>query len=210
MWSKNFLYFITQKNAPDGSVILLHACAHNPTGIDPTLGQWAIIADVLKEKNHFPFFDFAYQGFATGNLDQDASAIRLFVDRGFECLVAQSFSKNLGLYCERLGCLCVVTNNANRVAPIKSQLERIVRAVFSNPPAHGSRVASIIFNDQQLYKEWQDELRAMSHRLHAMREGLYTALIENNTPGDWSHLQSQIGMFSFLGLSSKKSSSHFK
>jgi aspartate/tyrosine/aromatic aminotransferase len=188
--------------APKRSVILLHACAHNPTGIDPTLEQWGTIMKCLEERDHLAFFDFAYQGFASGNMEHDAAAIRLFVAAGKECFVAQSFSKNLGFYSERLGCLTTVTSSPDQAQRVASQMKRIIRASYSNPPGHGARVAAQIMTTPALFTEWENELRVMSSRLSDMRQQLYEALVSNNTPGDWSHLQTQIGMFTFLGLTS--------
>jgi aspartate aminotransferase len=116
------LYDLTFKTAPDGSIFVLHACAHNPTGVDPTREQWKEIAAIMKEKNHFPFFDSAYQGFASGDLDRDAWPVRYFVEQGFELFIAQSFAKNLGLYGQRVGCLTVVVKDASVVKPMHSNM----------------------------------------------------------------------------------------
>ena len=120
--------------APEGSVILLHGCAHNPTGIDPTPSQWAELAQICIEKKHLPWFDVAYQGFATGSLDTDAFAPRLFVEKGLEILVCQSYSKNLGLYGERVGAIVMVCETQDAANRVLSNLKRIARAVYSNPP----------------------------------------------------------------------------
>mmetsp|Transcript_6373 Transcript_6373/g.9686 ORF Transcript_6373/g.9686 Transcript_6373/m.9686 type:complete len:228 (+) Transcript_6373:547-1230(+) len=146
------------------------------------------------------FFDFAYQGFASGNMELDAAAIRMFVASGKECFVAQSFSKNLGFYSERLGCMMTVTSTPDQATNVKSQLCQIIRGMYSNPPSHGARVAAQIMTTPTLFTEWEQELRLMSSRLSEMRQMLYEALVANNTPGDWSHIQTQIGMFTFLGL----------
>ena len=122
------------KNAPNKSIILLHACAHNPTGADPTKEQWETICNIVTEKQHFTFFDCAYQGFATGDLDSDAYAIRLFVNRGLELLCAQSYAKNFGLYGERIGALHVVSQTPTIGKIVLSQLKVIIRAMYSNPP----------------------------------------------------------------------------
>lgn len=179
---------------------MLHACAHNPTGVDPTPEQWEIIKDCITERDHLPFFDFAYQGFASGNMEHDAAAIRTFVASGKECFVAQSFSKNLGFYSERLGCMMTVTSTPDQALHVRSQLQQIIRGMFSNPPSHGARVAAQIMKTPTLFTEWEQELRMMSSRLSEMRQLLYETLVSSNTPGDWSHLQSQIGMFTYLGL----------
>ncbi|KAI6084866.1 pyridoxal phosphate-dependent transferase [Hypoxylon rubiginosum] len=190
--------------APEGSIILLHACAHNPTGVDPTLDQWKEIAEILRVKKHFPFFDTAYQGFASGDLMRDNAAVRYFVDQGFELVVAQSFAKNFGLYGERAGCFHVVTAPApdaeTTIARIASQLAILQRSEISNPPLYGARIASIVLNDPKLFAEWEDNLRTMSGRIISMRNALRAKLEELGTPGTWNHITDQIGMFSYTGL----------
>ncbi|KAK4227431.1 aspartate aminotransferase, cytoplasmic [Podospora fimiseda] len=198
----------TLANAPDRSIVLLHACAHNPTGVDPTPEQWREIAAILKEKNHFPFFDTAYQGFASGDLDRDAGAIRYFVEQGFELVIAQSFAKNFGLYGERAGCFHYVaapaSDAANTTTRVASQLAILQRSEISNPPIYGAKIASIVLNDPALFAEWQENLRTMSGRIISMREALRSKLEELGTPGQWNHITDQIGMFSFTGLSEKQ------
>lgn len=190
--------------APAGSIILLHACAHNPTGVDPTQPQWREIAAAVRARRHFPFFDCAYQGFASGDLERDAWAVRHFVAAGFELCVAQSFAKNFGLYGERAGCFHFVAgpgpDAAASAARIASQLALLQRSEISNPPAYGARVASTVLNDPALFAEWQADLRLMSGRIREMRAALRAALEALATPGDWSHVTEQIGMFSFTGL----------
>jgi len=192
------------ENAPDGSIVLLHACAHNPTGVDPTLDQWREIAALMKAKKHFPFFDCAYQGFASGDLDRDAAAIRLFVEEGFELVIAQSFAKNFGLYGQRAGCFHFVAAPSEEAEDITtrvaSQLAILQRSEISNPPIYGARIASIILNDPALFAEWQENLRTMSGRIIEMRKALRSKLEELGTPGQWNHITDQIGMFSFTGL----------
>ena len=190
--------------APADSVIILHACAHNPTGIDPSREQWKQIADLIERKKLFPFFDSAYQGFASGDPDKDAWAVRYFVERGFELFCAQSFAKNFGLYCERVGNLIVVQKSARTSAAMASQFTLLVRAMYSNPPAFGSRIVSTILNDAALRSEWMESIRTMSSRIMKMREALYSHLIKLNTPGKWNHIVEQIGMFSYTGLNEKQ------
>ncbi|RCI09347.1 hypothetical protein L249_3698 [Ophiocordyceps polyrhachis-furcata BCC 54312] len=191
--------------APDRSIILLHACAHNPTGVDPSMDQWRELAAVLKRKKHFPFFDCAYQGFASGNLARDAAAVRYFVDEGFELLVCQSFAKNFGLYGERAGCFhlvaCPGPDAAEDAGRIASQLAILQRSEISNPPLYGARIASTVLADAELFAEWEDNLRTMSGRIIAMRKELRSKLEALGTPGTWNHITDQIGMFSFTGLS---------
>ncbi|ROW05105.1 hypothetical protein VSDG_00616 [Cytospora chrysosperma] len=197
-------------DAPDRSIILLHACAHNPTGVDPTDEQWREIAEIVRQKKHFPFFDTAYQGFASGDLDRDAGSIRYFVEQGFELLVAQSFAKNFGLYGERAGCFHYVASPSPSTSPspaqetttrVASQLAILQRSEISNPPIYGARVASTVLNDEGLYAEWKENLRTMSGRIVAMRTALKAGLVALGTPGNWDHITDQIGMFSFTGLS---------
>ncbi|KAI9692964.1 MAG: Aspartate aminotransferase, cytoplasmic [Bathelium mastoideum] len=194
--------------APEGSIIVLHACAHNPTGVDPTQAQWEQIAKTIRAKNHFPFFDCAYQGFASGDLARDAWAVRYFVEQGFELCIAQSYAKNFGLYGERAGCFHFLTSpasdasdTANRVA---SQLFILQRSEISNPPAYGARIASLVLNDKALFAEWEANLRTMSGRIIDMRQHLRTKLEQLGTPGTWNHITDQIGMFSFTGLTEQQ------
>lgn len=192
------------KSAPAGSIILLHACAHNPTGVDPTQEQWKAIAEVMKQRSLFPFFDCAYQGFASGSLDKDAWAIRYFVEQGFELLIAQSYAKNFGLYGERAGCFHFVTspgaNAQDTIARVGSQLAVLQRSEISNPPAYGARIASLVLNDPSLFAQWEEDLRTMSGRIIQMRSSLRSKLESMGTPGTWKHITEQIGMFSFTGL----------
>ncbi|KAL1638956.1 Aspartate aminotransferase, cytoplasmic [Diplodia intermedia] len=198
----------TIKGAPEGSIILLHACAHNPTGVDPTQEQWKAIAEVIREKNHFPFFDCAYQGFASGDLAKDGWAIRYFVEQGFELVIAQSYAKNFGLYGERAGCFHFVTapgsNASDVVDRVDSQLKILQRSEISNPPIYGAKIASTVLNDPALFEEWKDNLRTMSGRIIDMRKALRSKLEELGTPGTWNHITDQIGMFSFTGLTEKQ------
>ncbi|CAM8889750.1 unnamed protein product [Rhodiola kirilowii] len=194
------------KAAPEGSFILLHGCAHNPTGIDPTPEQWEKIADVIQEKNHIPFFDVAYQGFASGSLDEDASSVRLFAAREMELLVAQSYSKNLGLYAERIGAINVVCSSPDAAVRVKSQLKRIARPMYSNPPIHGAKIVANIVGDPTLFNQWRDEMQMMAGRIKSVRQKLYDNLSAKDKSGkDWSFVLQQIGMFSFTGLNKAQS-----
>ncbi|MCJ1277237.1 Aspartate aminotransferase, cytoplasmic [Puttea exsequens] len=199
----------TIESAPDGSIMLLHACAHNPTGVDPTREQWKELAKVIRAKNHFPFFDCAYQGFASGDLENDAWAVRYFVSEGFELCVAQSFAKNFGLYGERAGAFHFVTSAGpdaqSTIGRIGSQLAILQRSEISNPPAYGARIASLVLNDPALFKEWEANLRTMAGRIIDMRKALRSQLEElNGKEGSWKHITEQIGMFSFTGLTEKQ------
>lgn len=196
------------QNAPNQSIILLHPCAHNPTGVDPTLDQWKEIAAIIRQKKHFPFFDSAYQGFASGNLGRDAAAVRYFIEQGFELLIAQSFAKNFGLYGERAGCFHFVTSpgadaTAN-ITRLASQLAILQRSEISNPPLYGARIASTVLNDPALFAEWEANLTTMSGRIISMRKELQAKLEALGTPGTWNHITDQIGMFSFTGLNEQQ------
>ncbi|EOD11943.1 aspartate aminotransferase [Emiliania huxleyi CCMP1516] len=187
--------------APEGSVIMLHAAAHNPTGVDPTAEQWGEIMTVCKAKKHVCWFDSAYQGFATGDLDIDATAMRAFADEGLPLFVSQSFAKNFGLYGERVGTFSITCDTPEAVKAVMSQLDIIIRNLYSNPPKHGANIVKTVLSDPALYQEWRDELKAMSLRIQDMRTALYDELTSLGTPGSWTHITSQIGMFSFTGLS---------
>jgi len=190
------------KNAPERSIVLLHACAHNPTGVDPTPAQWKEISDIVNEKRLFPFFDMAYQGFASGSTDRDALAVRLFVSEGHQIALSQSFAKNMGLYGERAGAFSLTTADPEEKARVESQLKIVIRPMYSNPPLHGARIANTILSVPELYGEWEAEVKGMAQRIISMRERLYDELTKTHkTPGEWGHIKSQIGMFSFTGLS---------
>ncbi|GAB2268273.1 hypothetical protein Dimus_003248 [Dionaea muscipula] len=187
-------------SAPSGAIVLLHACAHNPTGVDPTLSQWEEIRELMRSKGLLPFFDSAYQGFASGSLDADAQSVRMFVADGGECLVAQSYAKNMGLYGERVGALSIVCRTADVAARVESQLKLVIRPMYSNPPIHGASIVATILKDNDMYNEWTIELKEMADRIISMRKQLFDALTARGTPGDWSHIIKQIGMFTFTGL----------
>jgi len=196
----------TLTSAPDRSVFLLHACAHNPTGVDPTQDQWSQIADVMLQKGHYAFFDSAYQGFASGDLDKDAWAVREFARRGVPLLICQSFAKNAGLYGERIGALHVVTSSAEIADKVRSQLSVLARSEISNPPAHGARLVALILNDPVLFEQWKQDIQTMAGRIIEMRKELYRLLTEEfKTPGTWNHIIDQIGMFSFTGINPEQS-----
>jgi len=187
-------------SAPENSVIILHACAHNPTGMDLSQEQWKQICVLMKEKKLFPFFDCAYQGFASGNLDTDAWAVRYFESEGMEFFCSQSYSKNFGLYNERAGNLTVVMKSPDTVVNFKAQMTLIIRAMYSNPPSHGARIVDTVLKSPELYKEWEGCIKTMADRIISVRSGLRSRLEGLGTPGDWSHITTQIGMFSYTGL----------
>lgn len=188
------------KQAPR-SVVLLHACAHNPTGIDPTVEQWKQISDAIQECGHISFFDSAYQGFASGDPDRDAAGFRLFVERGHEVLVAQSYAKNMGLYGQRVGALNIVSSSPESVRAIMSQLNQVIRPMYSNPPLHGSRIVSTVFGDPNIEAQWKEDVKSMANRIKQARQDLVDHLLKLGSTRDWSHITNQIGMFAFSGLS---------
>jgi len=188
------------KAAPEGSVILLHACAHNPTGVDPTLDQWKQISKVCKERNHFPFFDCAYQGFASGDPEKDVAAVRYFIEDGHQIALCQSFAKNFGLYGERIGAFTLLASSPTEAEAIESQLKILIRPMYSNPPIYGARLVNTILTDPALTSQWRKEVKGMADRIITMREALVKNLKELGSTRDWSHITRQIGMFCFSGL----------
>ncbi|WCJ27808.1 Aspartate aminotransferase mitochondrial [Euphorbia peplus] len=192
------------KNAPNGSFFLLHPCAHNPTGLDPTEEQWREISHQFKIKNHFPFFDMAYQGFASGDLDKDAQSIRIFVEDGHLIGCAQSFAKNMGLYGHRVGCLSVLCNDTEQSVAITSQLQRIARAMYSSPPAHGILLVSTILNNPYLKELWIKEVKGIAKRIRRMRTDLQECLYQSGSSLNWEHITKQVGMFCFSGLNAEQ------
>jgi len=183
---------------PDGSVVLLHACCHNPTGVDPTQEQWRELAQIFKEQKLVPFFDFAYQGFGKG-VEQDATAVRIFFEEfGLQGLIAYSFSKSMSLYERRTGALMLVGDGSEGFNNSKGHLEQIVRGTNSNPPADGARIASAVLEDPALREEWLEELESDRLRIESMREKLVSGLKERGH--DLSVIAEQNGMFSYTGL----------
>ena len=188
------------KSIPSGSPILLHACCHNPTGLDPTPADWKEISTAIKSRELLPVFDFAYQGFGRG-IDEDATAVRHFLADGHQMLVANSYSKNFGLYGERTGGFYVVTADAASAERVKSQVMRIIRANYSNPPLHGSRIIATVLASDALRQEWEAELTVMRERISGMRKALAEGLNAGGSAVDFSFMYKQNGMFSYSGLS---------
>ncbi|KAH6672668.1 aspartate aminotransferase [Plectosphaerella plurivora] len=190
--------------ARQGDIVLLHACAHNPTGLDPSEDQWREIAAVCERKKLFVVFDLAYQGFTTGDLDADAWAVRYFLSNTpLEFAVCQSFSKNLGLYSERVGALhfAVSRSGISTAASVEARLIDHHRANVSVAPTFGCRVAVEIFKSPELQALWAADLAEMSGRIRLMRRMLHDELVRLGTPGSWDHIVEQVGMFSYTGLS---------
>eukprot|EP00042_Codosiga_hollandica_P059601 m.919978 g.919978 ORF g.919978 m.919978 type:complete len:421 (-) comp60601_c0_seq1:123-1385(-) len=189
---------------PDGSVVLLHACAHNPTGVDMTQQQWREVSALFKQKKHLAFIDMAYQGFATGDCIADAFSVREFIKDGHHIAFCQSYAKNMGLYGERVGAFGVVTGNETEAKAVDSQIKIVIRPMYSNPPIHGARIAAKILGTESLYKEWLGEVKGMADRIIAMRSALFDALKAKGSVKDWSHVKNQIGMFCYSGLNTEQ------
>jgi len=187
-------------NAPKESSILLHACAHNPTGVDPTPEQWQELSSVIKDRNHFVLFDSAYQGFASGDCERDALAMRIFEKDGHNFAVCQSYAKNMGLYGERIGALTFLSETKQEAEIVESQIKILVRPMYSNPPVYGARVVSIILADPELNKKWRVEVKQMADRIIKMRSTLVADLKALGNTRNWTHITDQIGMFCFSGL----------
>lgn len=189
------------RNIPSPGVILLHACCHNPTGIDPTREQWQKLSDLIKKQKLIPFFDFAYQGFGE-DIDSDAYPIRYFVEQGHEMFVSSSCSKNFGLYGERIGSLSVVTNDPQITRRVVSQFKQIVRGCYSMPPLQGSRIVTTILQSDELRTLWRQEVDGMRKRIKDMRRQLVQGLIEAGVDRDVQFFETQRGIFSYTGLNS--------
>lgn len=186
--------------APERSIVILHVCAHNPTGMDPTHTQWDDILKVVKKRNHFPFFDMAYQGFASGDLNKDSYALKKFANEGIKLALAQSYAKNFGLYGERIGCFSVICDSKAEAEAVNSNVKFIARAQYSNPPKYGAHLVDIVLSNPDLTKEWHRELRVMSDRISTMRTQLHQGIIKNGSQLNWDHIIKQIGMFAYTGL----------
>lgn len=189
--------------APAGDIICLHACCHNPTGADPSADQWKLIADAVYERGLLPFLDFAYLGFGDG-IEADRSALMEFARPGTELLVASSYSKNFGLYAERVGALTVVTNSQQSAQTVASQMKSTIRTNYSNPPMHGAAIVTEILTDGELSRQWDGELAEMRERINGMRR-LFTGTIATHLPDrDFSFIEQQRGMFSYSGLTAEQ------
>lgn len=193
------LYNALEK-VPENDIVLLHACCHNPTGVDLSAEQWRKIANLAVERGWTPFLDFAYQGFGDGVVE-DRLAIEVFAEKKIEFFVASSFSKNFGLYRERTGAFTVVACDAQAAQCGLGHLKKTARVIYSNPPAHGSMIATTILQDKVLREEWLAELSAMRERIKKMRSCLVSGLEKRNLGIDFSFVSKQKGMFSYSGLS---------
>lgn len=189
------------RSVPKGDMVLLHACCHNPSGLDPTEEQWREIAQVLVERDLVPFIDMAYQGFAR-DLDEDAFVIRHLAAQVPEMIVCSSCSKNFGLYRDRVGALSIMAEDATVADTVFSQVNNVVRTIYSMPPDHGAAVVRTILEDDTLRATWTAELAEMRERLTEMRRLLHDALRDKAPDHDFSHLARATGMFCFLGVTS--------
>lgn len=188
---------------PAGDAVLLHGCCHNPTGVDPTPEEWEMIADKVYAQGLLPILDFAYQGFGDG-VEQDAAGLRAMARPGEELIVCSSFSKNFGLYCQRVGAATFVSADSQRSDVVGSQVKRTIRANYSNPPAHGAQLVATIVDDDNLRKTWLNELDHMRERINGMRSLLVEKLAEKSAGGNYGFIAEQRGMFSFSGLSKEQ------
>ena len=184
---------------PAGTVVVLHACCHNPTGVDLTADQWTKVVEVVKARQLIPFLDIAYQGFGDG-IDADATAVRQFADADLTFLISSSFSKSFSLYGERVGALSLVAADKEESGRVLSQLKRVIRTNYSNPPTHGGTVVAQVLTSPELRAEWEAELGEMRERIRAMRAALVAKLKERGVARDFGFVMQQRGMFSYSGL----------
>ncbi len=212
MPTRTYPYYDSEKNeldfdaligalgeVPEGDIVLLHGCCHNPTGMDPNADQWAEIADVVQTRKFIPLVDFAYQGLGDG-LDADGKGLHTLAATGCEMFVASSFSKNFGLYRERIGALTLVSADSNAAKVAQSHVMITIRTNYSNPPAHGSSIVTTVLNDPELRRQWDEEVREMRDRINGMRKLLVDTLERKGVMRDFSFIARQRGMFSFSGL----------
>jgi len=189
------------KSFPANTIVVLHACCHNPTGVDLSAEQWKQVVELVKERNLIPFLDMAYQGFADG-IDPDGAAVRLFADSGLPFFVSSSFSKSFSLYGERVGALSIVTTGKDEAQRVMSQVKRVIRTNYSNPPTHGGTVVATVLNSPELRAMWEEELAEMRDRIKLMRHALVDKLAAKGVKTDFSFVKAQRGMFSYSGLTS--------
>jgi len=188
---------------PNGSIVVLHACCHNPTGVDLTPADWNKVLEVVKAKGHVPFLDMAYQGFGDG-IDEDAAAVRLFAESGLTFFVSSSFSKSFSLYGERVGALSIISESKEESARVLSQVKRVIRTNYSNPPTHGASIVAAVLNSPELRAQWEAELAEMRLRIRGMREQMVALLAEKAPGRDFSFVGRQRGMFSYSGLTTEQ------
>jgi aromatic-amino-acid transaminase len=191
------------RNLPARSIVVLHACCHNPTGVDLSLDDWKAVLEVLREREHVPFLDIAYQGFGEG-IDEDAFAVRLFAASGMPFFVSSSFSKSFSLYGERVGALTIVTGSKEEAGRVLSQAKRVIRTNYSNPPTHGATVVASVLNSPELRALWEEELAGMRDRIRSMRMAMVEQLAALTDKRDFSFVARQRGMFSYSGLTAEQ------
>ncbi|WP_338525538.1 amino acid aminotransferase [Pseudomonas batumici] len=184
---------------PAKSIVVLHACCHNPTGVDLTPADWQDVLNVVKSKDLVPFLDMAYQGFGDG-IDEDAAAVRLFAESGLTFFVSSSFSKSFSLYGERVGALSIVSESKEESARVLSQVKRVIRTNYSNPPTHGASIVAAVLNSPELRAQWEAELAEMRLRIRGMRMQMVDLLAQHGAKRDFSFVGRQRGMFSYSGL----------
>merc|ERR1712018_319880 len=185
---------------PENSIILLHACAHNPTGVDPSREQWKELSQLVKDRKLYVFFDMAYQGFASGDVDGDAFAVRQFLEDGHNICLAQSYAKNMGLYGERAGAFTVVCQDKEEASRVNSQIKILIRPMYSSPAIHGARIVTEILSNADLRTEWLGDVKGMADRIISMRSRLKEGLKREGSTHNWEHITDQIGMFCFTGM----------
>jgi aromatic-amino-acid transaminase len=188
---------------PPRTIVVLHACCHNPTGVDLAAEQWPQVIDAVKRADLVPFLDIAYQGFGFG-IEEDSVALRMFAESGLTFLVSSSFSKSFSLYGERVGALTIVDQSQDESARVLSQLKRVIRANYSTPPTHGGMVVATVLTTPELRAEWEKELGEMRDRIKKMRKRLVAGLAEAGVRDDFSFIERQKGMFSYSGLSASQ------
>ena len=191
------------KNLPARSIVVLHACCHNPTGVDLSMDDWQAILDILREREHVPFLDIAYQGFGDG-IEEDAAAVRLFAESGLTFFVSSSFSKSFSLYGERVGALSIVTGTQDETGRVLSQLKRVIRTNYSNPPTHGASVVAAVLNNPELRAMWEAELGEMRERIRSTRMAMVEQLAALGAKRDFGFVAQQRGMFSYSGLTTEQ------
>jgi len=191
------------KAMPEGAVVVLHACCHNPTGAELTADQWTQVIEAVRANNLIPFLDMAYQGFGDG-IAEDGAVVRRFADTAGPLLVSNSFSKSFSLYGERVGALSVVAASAEEASRLLSQLKRIVRTNYSNPPTHAAKVVATVLSTPELRQLWEDELAGMRVRIKEMRDALVKKLADKAPGHDFEFVREQVGMFSYSGLTKEQ------
>lgn len=194
MFACALLLFLSTKSS------ILTTGAHNPTGMDPTLEQWKEMSETIQKQGLVPFFDCAYQGFASGDPAKDAASVRMFVEDGHLISMVQSFSKNFGLYGQRVGALSVVGANEDEAKRVVSQMKTVIRPMYSNPPRHGAQLVSTILSDERMTQDFLQQCKGMADRINTMRTGLHDELIKAGSTKNWDHITKQIGMFAYSGL----------